>query len=67
MELGAEDRQGNVAGAFAVNARHASQIEGAHILLVDDVMTTGATLKECAAMLKQSGAETVEALVIARA
>jgi len=67
MELDAGDRQDNVAGAFAVNPRHASQIEDARILLVDDVMTTGATLKECAAVLKAAGAASVEALVLARA
>jgi ComF family protein len=67
MELDAGDRQENVAGAFAVDPRFAPRLAGARVLLVDDVMTTGATLKECAAVLKQAGAASVEALVMARA
>jgi ComF family protein len=67
MELGAEDRQSNVAGAFAVHPAELDRMDGARVLLVDDVMTTGATLNECAAVLKQAGAAGVEALVIARA
>lgn len=41
------ERIENVAGAFAV--RHHAQLEGKHILLVDDVLTTGATVEACAA------------------
>lgn len=66
MELDAGDRQDNVAGAFAVHPRCASQLPGARVLLVDDVMTTGATLKECATVLKAAGAVAVDALVLAR-
>lgn len=56
------ERLGNLRGAFAV----APEVAGRRVLLVDDVMTTGATLRECAAALGRAGAE-VEVLVIARA
>jgi ComF family protein len=67
MELDASDRMDNVAGAFAVGAAWAGRLGHARVLLVDDVMTTGATLTECAEVLKDAGAERVEALVMARA
>lgn len=57
-------RAKNVAGVYAVTD-HAG-IEGKTILLVDDVVTTGATLSECARMLKKSGADMVYALTLAR-
>jgi competence protein ComFC len=53
----------NVAGAFAVRYRH--EFAGRKICLVDDIKTTGATLNECARMLKQAGASKVFALVLA--
>lgn len=54
-------RQENVSGAFICT----QQVEG-EILLVDDVATTGATLDECARVLKSAGARRVYGLVVAR-
>ncbi|UCF16923.1 MAG: ComF family protein [Phycisphaerales bacterium] len=56
-------RAKNVAGAFAV--RHGHNFTGRRICLVDDIKTTGATLNECARVLKQVGASKVFALVLA--
>lgn len=69
--LAADRRHLNVAGAFGL-ARHVDpdsvrgRLRGAHIALVDDVMTTGATLAEAAAVLKRHGAARVTALVALR-
>ncbi|MFC1780944.1 ComF family protein [Planctomycetota bacterium] len=56
-------RARNVAGAFAVRSGH--NFAEKKICLVDDIKTTGATLNECAKMLKQAGAKKVFALVLA--
>lgn len=57
-------RERNVAGAFAVAPW--ANLDGAHVLLVDDVMTTGATLSAAALALKRAGAARVTALVALR-
>lgn len=64
-ELSPSQRFRNVRGAFAVRAGY--DLEGARVLLVDDILTTGATCSEAAKMLKQAGAAMVAAAVIARA
>jgi ComF family protein len=61
--LGAARRRRNLKGAFQVR----EPLDGCHILLVDDVMTTGATLFELARCLRRAGAAKVSALVVARA
>lgn len=55
--LSPEERERNVRGAFVVRAN--SVLQGKKVILVDDVMTTGATLKECARVIKEAGAREV--------
>ena len=62
-ELPLKERHQNVRGAFECHG----DFSGRRILLVDDVMTTGATLNECARVLKLHGASTVRVAVAARA
>jgi ComF family protein len=65
-ELSAEDRAANVADAFAIRASRAPRIAGRHILLIDDVMTSGATSAACTRALLAAGAACVDVLVAAR-
>ena len=57
-------RRANVAGAYA--AFDEGEIRGKRLLLVDDIVTTGATLSECVKVLKQAGAAEVSCLTVAR-
>ena len=59
-------RQENVAGAFRVRASRLREVRDAHVILVDDVLTTGATLSAAAKTLKKAGAARVDALVLSR-
>ena len=61
--LAGEDRRRNLLGAFAV--RRPEAVQGKTVLLIDDVMTTGSSLHECALVLKASGAKAVYALTLA--
>jgi ComF family protein len=60
-------RLAEVAGAFAVADADAGRVRGRRFLLVDDVMTTGATFNECADVLREAGARAVHVLALARA
>ena len=59
-------RQVNVQGAFALEPLRAAEVRGASVLLVDDVMTSGASLHAAARVLRQAGADRVSAVVLAR-
>jgi len=61
--LSREQREENVRGAFVVTSPE--MINGKSIILVDDVITTGATLSECARMLNQFGAQQILAMTLA--
>lgn len=64
-ELGSLERAGNVAGAFEVKRKNAPRVDGARIILIDDIMTTHATLNEAAKTLLVFGADSVDALTVA--
>ncbi len=63
--LSREERIENMRDAFRV--RDTARVRGRNVLVVDDVMTTGTTLSECARVLKQAGANKVWAATVARA
>lgn len=66
MRLSRAERRSNVKGAFTVNPRLQAQLAGRRILLVDDVVTTGATVAACAEALLKAGAAQVDVLALAR-
>lgn len=59
-------RRRNIRGAIGVNPARLPLPDDAHIVLIDDVLTTGATVGECARMLKKAGAAQVSVLTLAR-
>lgn len=65
-ELGARARATNLQGAFEVERRYRGAVQGGNFTLVDDVYTTGATIRECASVLKDAGASSVHFLTVAR-
>jgi len=66
VALQREERRANVQGAFSVRAEAAASIRGCEILLVDDVLTTGATASAAALSLSEGGATGVRLLTFAR-
>lgn len=65
--LTARERSRNVRGLFRVPARNQARVRGRRVLLVDDVVTTGATARECARCLGDAGATEVVVAALARA
>jgi ComF family protein len=64
-ELTADARRTNVRDAFAL--RRPEQVRGRHVVLVDDILTTGSTASACARCLKEGGAASVGVLTVTRA
>ncbi len=64
VEFSGKERIKNIKGAFSV--RHPERLQGKRVVLIDDVMTTGSTLKECALIIKKAGAASVDTLTAAR-
>ena len=62
-----KERLSNVRGAYALEPEYASAAKGKRIVLIDDVMTTGASLHAAAQVLRRAGAAHVTAIVLARA
>ncbi|MCM8761068.1 MAG: hypothetical protein NC938_05160 [Candidatus Omnitrophica bacterium] len=65
-DLTRQERLKNLTDAFRIKASSAHLVRGRRILLIDDVMTTGATLNECSRVLKNGGALEVRCLTLAR-
>jgi ComF family protein len=65
--LGFDERKCNVDSAFEVHPARRAKISGRSVLLVDDVITTGATLRSCAAALRSAGATRIIAASVALA
>jgi len=64
--LKAVERRRNVRKAFEVHPRWLAKLKGRTVLLVDDVLTTGATAEACTGALRQAGAAHVDVLTLAR-
>jgi ComF family protein len=62
-----EQRLGNVAGSFQIAAGNLEELQGAHVMIVDDVVTTAATLNECAKVLYEAGARIISYVTFGRA
>lgn len=65
VELSREERMENLRGVFSVDSNE--RLADSHVVLVDDIFTTGSTLRTAAGVLMDNGVETVTAVVLARA
>ncbi len=65
-ELNLAQRRGNLRGAYLLNPARRRSLHGQHVALIDDVMTSGSTLREAAATLRRAGAARVDAWALAR-
>lgn len=63
-QLDRDARMENLRGAFRV--RHTADVTGRHLVLIDDVFTTGSTVDECSRVLRAAGAASVRVLTVAR-
>jgi ComF family protein len=64
--LSADGRRRNVQGAFRVRRSRQKLVRGRRIVLIDDVLTTGATVEACARTLRRAGAACVDVVTLAR-
>lgn len=64
--LAARERRSNVREAFEINGRWRADLKGKSVLLIDDVLTTGATADACVRALRRGGARHVDVLTLAR-
>lgn len=65
VDLGWRERRANVDGAFTVRSGQRTRVAGRRVVLIDDVITTGATVEACARALKAAGADEVDVLALA--
>ena len=65
VKLDQKTRAKNLQGAFVINKKYFDIIKDSSILLIDDVITTGATLENCASILKKAGAKKITVVTIA--
>lgn len=66
IKLKKRKRLKNIKGAFAITSQFRNKLKSAEILLIDDILTTGATMDECARVLKKNGADKVWGAVLTR-
>ncbi|QDH25719.1 ComF family protein [Neokomagataea tanensis] len=65
--LGSQERFREISGSIGVNPQYLSKLRGNPVVVIDDVLTTGATASACSQALREAGVERVELLVAARA